>query len=183
MKIYTKKGDQGHTGLIGGKRVSKSDTRIEAYGAVDELNSYLGLIRDQDVLSTKKQEIISLQNDLFVIGSHLAMDPENKAFELPAFDVQSVTELEHAMDSMDKGLEPLKSFILPGGHEVVSYLHISRCICRRAERLVVALSVTEEVSSDILMFLNRLSDYLFVLSRWASKVLEAEEIPWLSRKS
>lgn len=183
MKIYTKKGDDGQTGLIGGKRVYKSDLRIEAYGAVDELNSYMGLLRDQETLISKKEHLISVQNDLFVIGSHLAKDPENTTAILPSFDSQSVTKLEDAMDAMDKDLPQLKSFVLPGGHQIVSYTHIARCICRRAERLVVALSVNEGVSSDILKFLNRLSDYLFVMSRWLSLELQIEEIPWVPRKT
>jgi len=183
MKIYTKKGDQGRTGLIGGKRVLKSDIRIDAYGSIDELNSYLGLLRDQDVLRIKKEELVSIQNDLFVIGSHLAMDPSNATIVLPEFDSKSVNLIENSMDDMDQMIPALKSFVLPGGNQVVSYLHIARCVCRRAERLIVALSVEEEVLSDILIFVNRLSDYLFVLSRWVSHKLEVEEIPWLPKKT
>lgn len=181
MKIYTKKGDTGTTGLIGGTRVEKYNIRIDAYGTVDELNSHLGLLRDRAIDQTHKDLLIEIQDRLFTIGSWLASDPSKGGMKLPEIKVSDVERLEKEMDAMDGELEPMKSFILPGGHETVSFCHIARCVCRRAERLVAALydaTKGEGIDPVILAYLNRLSDYLFVYSRLVSKKLGAEEIPW-----
>ena len=178
IKIYTKKGDNGSTGLIGGKRISKSDLKIEAYGTVDELNSYLGLLRDQEVNKTRKAELIEIQNELFVVGSHLAKEKEDINFKLPALDEEGAHKLERAIDRMNEQLPEMKFFVLPGGHQSVSHGHIARCVCRRAERTVVKLSAQEEIDNQIIAYLNRLSDFLFVLCRWMSQELSVEEIKW-----
>ena len=182
MKVYTKKGDQGQTGLIGGTRVSKSNQRIDAYGTVDELNSFMGLLRDTAINESFKDEIIEIQERLFTIGSWLASDPEKSKMELPEIKEEDITRLENSMDKMDEELEPMKFFVLPGGHQTVSYCHIARCVCRRAERLVVELDQNFSQNPLILMYLNRLSDYLFVYSRYLTKHLGAEEIPWKPRE-
>lgn len=181
MKVYTKTGDKGTTGLIGGTRVMKSDLRIEAYGTVDELNSHMGLIRDQPICNIFKDELIAIQNWLFVIGSHLANDPESSKMELPQVDGSAVVQLEQLMDKMDEKLPKMKFFVLPGGHESISFCHIARCVCRRAERATIRLSDDFEVNELIVKYLNRLSDYLFVLSRWMTMKLEVEEVPWVSK--
>lgn len=178
MKIYTKKGDKGKTGLIGGTRVSKHNIRIEAYGTVDELNSHLGILRDRAVSENFKEELIFVQDRLFTLGSLLAADPEKSTMELPPLKVEDITFLEKSIDRMESELEPMKFFVLPGGHETVSFCHVARCVCRRAERRVCELD--EHVSQDplILAYLNRLSDYLFVYGRFVSMKFGAEEIPW-----
>lgn len=178
MKIYTKKGDQGKTGLIGGTRISKHDVRIEAYGTVDELNSYLGLLRDKSFSEKSKEELIFIQDRLFTMGSWLASDPDKKVMELPQLHEADVTALEESIDRMESELEPMKSFVLPGGHETVSFCHITRTVCRRAERRVCELDEIAPQNPLIIMFLNRLSDFLFVYSRWATLKLQAHEIPW-----
>lgn len=178
MKIYTKTGDKGLTALFGGTRVSKANIRIEAYGTIDELNSYLGLLRDQEVNSKRTDFLITIQQNLFVIGSTLATEPGNKKVKIPGLKVESIQELENKMDEMDIELPPMRNFVLPGGHPSVSYCHITRCVCRRAERLVVLLNEKEPVEEKVVMYLNRLSDYLFVLARKISVELEAKEIPW-----
>ena len=182
MKVYTKKGDSGTTGLIGGTRVSKNHIRIESYGTVDELNSYIGLIRDQEINEETKVVLIEIQDRLFTLGSLLAADPEKTKMVLPQLFEEDVTFLEKQIDEMDETLEPMKSFVLPGGHTTVSYTHIARCICRRAERLTVELSEQFEVNPIIIQYLNRLSDYLFTLSRKLTKDLGAKEQPWIPRK-
>ena len=178
MKIYTKKGDKGETSLLGGKRVSKSNIRIESYGTVDELNSWLGLIRDQKIDSDTKKFLIHIQDRLFTIGSHLASDPNKKGIKIPDIKEENIIALEKEIDKMNESLPEMKSFVLPGGNEIVSYCHIARCVCRRAERCVVNLASEEKVEDIIIKYLNRLSDYLFVLSRKFSHDLNAEEIPW-----
>ena len=178
MKIYTKKGDKGETSLLGGKRVSKSNIRIESYGTIDELNSWLGLIRDQKIDSDTKKLLIHIQDRLFTIGSHLASDPNKKGIKIPDIKEENITALEKEMDKMNESLPEMKSFVLPGGNEIVSYCHIARCVCRRAERCAVNLASEEKVEDIIIKYLNRLSDYLFVLSRKLSHDLNAEEIPW-----
>ena len=178
MKIYTKKGDKGETGLLGGTRVKKSHIRIESYGTVDELNSWIGLIRDQKIDSHSKEILIHIQDRLFTIGSHLASDPSKKGMKIPEVREEDVTILENEMDKMNESLPEMKSFVLPGGHTTVSYCHIARCICRRAERCTVDLAQNDKVEDLIIKYLNRLSDYLFVLSRKLSHDLKAEEIPW-----
>ena len=178
MKIYTKKGDKGDTGLLGGTRVKKSNIRIESYGTVDELNSWIGLIRDQNIDKHSKEILIHIQDRLFTLGSHLASDPEKPKAKIPDIKEEDVTALEKEMDTMNETLPEMRSFVLPGGHTTVSYCHIARCICRRAERCAVGLASAEKVDEVIIKYLNRLSDYLFVLSRKLTQDLKAEEIPW-----
>ncbi len=181
MKIYTKKGDSGTTQLIGGTRIPKHALRIESYGTIDELNSNIGLIRDQEINSVYKSQLIEIQDRLFTIGSSLAADPKKSTMKLPEIDETDVTFLENLMDKMDEELPEMKFFVLPGGHTTVSYCHLARCVCRRAERMVTHLKETEEVDGLILKYLNRLSDYLFVLSRKLTQDLGAEEQPWKPR--
>ncbi|MBC8464647.1 MAG: cob(I)yrinic acid a,c-diamide adenosyltransferase [Bacteroidetes bacterium] len=178
MKIYTKKGDSGTTQLIGGSRVSKNHQRIEAYGTIDELNSYIGLIRDQAIDAESQQTLIEIQDRLFTIGALLATDPGNSKMKLPEVQEDDVIKLEREIDEMNENLPEMRSFILPGGHSTVSFCHIARCVCRRAERLTTPLSKDTLQLALILKYLNRLSDYLFVLSRYLSKELGANEIPW-----
>lgn len=183
MKIYTKTGDSGETSLIGGTRVSKDHLRIESYGTVDELNSWIGVIasgrREKNIL-----EVLSgIQNNLFTIGSHLAADPVKSRMVLPEITLQDIEVLEKNMDEMDTSLPALTNFVLPGGHPYNAYTHVARCVCRRAERLVVALHHESPVNELILKYLNRLSDYLFVLARYISWLEKVPEIPWITRKS
>jgi cob(I)alamin adenosyltransferase len=185
MKIYTKTGDKGTTSLIGGTKVLKSHARIEAYGTVDELNSYLGLCRDLVNDTSIKLLLQEIQDRLFTIGSALACDPEKETkLKIPDIKEADIQLLEDEMDKMDESLPPLQQFILPGGHPTVSNIHIARCICRRTERLVVHL-LTEDGEDEILIikYINRLSDYLFTLGRYVAKQLHAEEIPWNPRIS
>jgi len=181
MKIYTKKGDKGTTGLIGGTRVLKSSLRIESYGTVDELNSYIGLVRDQHIHDDLKIQLIEIQDRLFTIGSSLASDPEKSTMKIPDLNDEDVAALEKWMDEMNDTLPEMRSFILPGGHTTVSFCHIARCVCRRAERIIVDLSQHEFVAGLVLTYLNRLSDYLFMLSRKISQDLGAVEQPWKPR--
>jgi cob(I)alamin adenosyltransferase len=181
MKVYTKKGDDGSTGLIGGTRVTKDDVRIEAYGTVDELNSWIGLVRDQTALAEYKSELIAIQETLFTIGSHLAADPEKNQMQLPEINKSAITALENSIDIMEEKLEPMKNFILPGGNENVSQIHITRCVCRRAERRVISLSKKALIDPILIHYLNRLSDYLFVLSRRTNLTEKGEETPWKPR--
>jgi cob(I)alamin adenosyltransferase len=181
MKIYTKTGDTGTTALFGGKRVSKSDLRIETYGTVDELNAYIGLLRDQSVNSIRKEVLIEIQDRLFTIGSILATEPANTKVKLPALREEDVAFLEKQIDGMEEALPPMRSFVLPGGHQSVSFCHIARTVCRRAERHVIALHAAEPVDTMVIKYLNRLSDYLFVLSRKMAQELGAEETPWKPR--
>lgn len=182
MKVYTKKGDQGQTGLIGGTRVLKSNLQIDAYGTVDELNSYMGLLRDTTIDQAFNDEIIFIQDRLFTMGSWLATDPKKSKMELPELLDSDIELLEKSIDKMEESLEPMKFFVLPGGHQTVSYCHIARCVCRRAERLVVELNESYPQNPLILAFLNRLSDYLFVYSRYLTHHLGVEEIPWKPSK-
>lgn len=189
MKIYTKTGDKGQTALIGGRRVSKADLRIDSYGTVDELNAWIGLLRDQTVNAGRKDLLKEIQDRLFTVGAELATDPNadpaRKAprQKLPAIVATDVTLLEQAMDAMDAELPELRAFVLPGGHESVSYCHLARTVCRRAERLVIALNDTSAggVEALVMQYLNRLSDYLFVLSRKMAQELNAEEVTWKPR--
>lgn len=178
MKIYTKKGDTGTTSLIGGTRISKHDLRIDTYGTVDELNSWIGLLRDQPIDSRHTGFLLRIQDRLFTIGSLLADDGTSNQIRLPQLREEDVTALELEMDRMDENLSPMRNFILPGGHPVVSHCHIARCVCRRAERLAVSLGEHTTVTPLIVKYLNRLSDYLFVLSRSLSKETGATETPW-----
>ena len=181
MKIYTKKGDTGTTQLIGGTRVPKHALRIESYGTIDELNAHLGLIRDQEINSLYIHQILEIQDRLFTMGSLLAADPETNTMTLPELSESDVVFLENCMDEMDTNLPDMKSFVLPGGHSTVSYCHIARCVCRRAERITDNLNEVSVVDPVILKYLNRLSDYLFVLSRKLSQELNANESPWKPR--
>lgn len=182
MKIYTKKGDTGTTQLLGGTRVSKGNLKIESYGTIDELNSYIGLIRDQEISETYKNQLIEIQDRLFTIGAHLATDLEKSKMKLPTILALDIENLENWIDEMEKQLPEMKSFVLPGGHSTVSYCHISRCVCRRAERIIVLLNESEHVEPLIFQYINRLSDYLFVLSRKLSLDLNAKEQPWTPRQ-
>lgn len=184
MKIYTKTGDKGETSLLGGIRVAKDHIRVEVYGTIDELNSYVGLVRDQLKEEKTRKALLKIQNELFVIGTLLATPPEikQKRKSLKKYvDEISDTQiqfLELEIDAMNEKLPAMTHFILPGGHTTVSYCHITRNVCRRAERLCVTLSKNSEVSEQIIGYLNRLSDYLFVLARKLSKDLQIDEILW-----
>ena len=195
MKIYTKTGDKGMTGLIGGTKVSKSHLRIEAYGTVDELNSFIGLLTDHLNAAATSQArplfpdtspfLRGVQDRLFTIGSSLACDPEKEPrLKIPDLKEEDVQQLEKEIDRMDAALPPMKSFLLPGGHITVSTAHIARCVCRRAERGCVRLQDEQLfVEPLVLRYLNRLSDYLFVLARYAAHQLLVPEIPWKPRTS
>src|SRR6188768_1350683 len=178
MKIYTKTGDQGTTALFGGKRVSKAELRIDTYGTVDELNSWIGLVRDQEVNQKRKDFLNQIQNDLFVIGSILATEPGNEKVKIPSLQEEDIIVLEQEIDAMDAELPPMKFFVLPGGHVSISTCLIARTVCRRAERLVIALHESEPVNTIVIRYLNRLSDYLFVLCRKVALELGVEETPW-----
>lgn len=167
--------------MIGGTRVPKSHIRIEAYGTVDELNSWIGLLRDQNEIGKHKPTLLEIQDRLFTIGSLLASDPEKSKMQLPQLSETDIELLESEIDKMDARLPEMRSFVLPGGHTLVSYCHISRSTCRRAERKTINLSLTEKVDDLVIRYLNRLSDYLFVLSRDLTQTLGAEEIPWQPR--
>lgn len=181
FKIYTKTGDSGETSLFGGARLSKAHLRIEAYGTVDELNAHLGFVRDQCEEASVRSQLLQIQELLFVIGAQLASDPAKK-LHLPGLAEADVAHLEEWIDGMEKQLAPLQHFILPGGHPVVSATHIARCVCRRAERLVVALDQNQPVDARVLVFLNRLSDYLFVLARYLAYHKGVAEIPWRGKR-
>ncbi len=178
MKIYTKGGDKGMTSLLGGKRVSKSDIRLHAYGTVDELNSYLGLLSDQPVNQQRIELLREIQNKLFCIGSRLATHDPKDLDKLPELTEKDVALLERSIDEMERQLPALRSFLLPGGHASVSNGHIARCVCRRAERFVAELAQVATVETIILQYLNRLADLLFVLSRKMGQELDIGEIPW-----
>lgn len=181
MKIYTKTGDKGQTSLIGGTRVPKHHIRIEAYGTVDELNSYIGLVRDQEIDAAHKTTLIEIQDRLFTIGSSLASDPERSKMKIPDLKEEDIQLLESEIDRMNETLPEMRSFVLPGGHTTVSYCHVARCVCRRAERNTIHLSENEFVADLVIKYLNRLSDYLFMLSRKLTHELGATETPWKPR--
>jgi cob(I)alamin adenosyltransferase len=181
FKIYTKTGDTGTTGLFGGKRLPKNHLRIETYGTVDELNAHIGMVRDQVAESALRALLKAIQDRLFTIGSNLASDPD-KDMAVPDIQPKDIEALEAAMDEMDETLPELKNFILPGGHPAVSNAHIARCVCRRAERLVVALTQESRVEPVVLQYLNRLSDYLFILARFIGHSKGIEEVVWAPRK-
>lgn len=182
FKIYTKTGDKGQTSLIGGTRLPKHHIRIEAYGTVDELNSHIGLLRDVIDDENTGQLLISIQDRLFTIGSHLAADPVKNKMELPLLYEDDIVLLEKEIDKIDELVPEMKSFVLPGGHVHVSYCHIARCVCRRAERAVLRLAENETVNEIHFKYLNRLSDYLFMLSRWLTFHYKAKETPWKPKK-
>jgi cob(I)alamin adenosyltransferase len=181
FKIYTKTGDQGETGLFGGARVAKSHLRVEAYGTLDELNSFVGWLRDS-LTNAEEVDVVleQVQHRLFTIGSNLAADPD-KHPPVPDLELGDVTLLESSIDAMDAALPPLKNFILPGGHPTVSLCHVCRTVCRRAERLVVAVHHVTPLAPIILHYLNRLSDYFFVLGRHLGHQLGAQEVVWKPR--
>lgn len=181
MKIYTKTGDEGTTALFGGLRVSKSDLRIDTYGTVDELNSWVGVLRDQEVNKSRQTELIEIQDRLFTIGSILAVEPGNTKVKVPQLSADDVAFLEKKIDDMESRLEPMKVFVLPGGHPSVSFGHVTRTVCRRAERLVIALHGQDAVEPLVLKYLNRLSDYFFVLCRAMTAELKTPETPWKPR--
>lgn len=178
MKIYTKTGDSGQTSLIGGTRVPKHHLRIEGYGTVDELNSWIGLIRDQNIDQQSINTLMEIQDRLFTMGSHLASDPEKSRMKLPEIKSEDIENLEKEIDRMTAALPELKSFILPGGNTTVSYIHIARCVCRRCERLITQLKEEAPVNEKIVVYLNRLSDYLFTLSRFIGMNMKVKESPW-----
>jgi cob(I)alamin adenosyltransferase len=189
MKVYTKTGDTGTTALFGGTRVPKDHIRIESYGTVDELNSYIGLIRDQEMNQHYKKILIEIQDRLFTVGAILATPREKEIKKNGELRLQKlgiiesdIELLENEIDSMEEALPPMTHFVLPGGHTTVSYCHIARCVCRRAERLAVHLDHNEPIAESVIMYLNRLSDYLFVLARKLSHDLNAEEVKWIPRK-
>jgi len=183
FRIYTKTGDAGSTSLIGGTRVSKSDLRIEAYGTVDELNSFVGLCRDLIINENARATLQEIQDRLFTIGSALAVDPAKESkLKIPDLHETDVNLLESEIDTMNDILPPMKHFILPGGHVTVANIHITRCVCRRAERLCVRLiEVSHEDYALIIKYLNRLSDYLFVLARFIGHDLQVPEMAWKPR--
>ena len=189
MKIYTKTGDKGTSALFGGTRVPKHHIRLDAYGTIDELNSWIGLIRDQDIDILSKKTLTHLQDKLFTVGAILATDPEKATLKngkerlsIPKIEDLDITFLEDNMDSMEANLPQMTHFILPGGHTTVSYCHIARTICRRAERMISLLNENEPTDPNVLSYVNRLSDYLFVLARKLSFDLKAEEIKWIPKK-
>jgi cob(I)alamin adenosyltransferase len=178
MKIYTRTGDDGTTSLLGGKRVPKFHTRVEAYGTVDELISWIGLLKDHKENSSRGQILTYIQNQLMQCAAALATDPDLKKTDDYLPEAGCIAVLEKEIDDMDKVLKPLEGFILPGGNVLVSYCHIARCVCRRAERAVLRLNQTEKTPDIIYKFLNRLADYLFVLSRKLCLELDIEEVKW-----
>lgn len=189
MKIYTKTGDKGTTALFGGTRVPKHHIRIDSYGTVDELNSHIGLVRDQEIDTHSKDILVIIQNKLFTVGAILATDPEKamlksgkERLNIPKITEDDIKQLEEEMDKMNENLPEMTHFVLPGGHTTVSYCHIARCVCRRAERLATALYEIEPFQEATLKYLNRLSDYLFVLARKLSYDLQADEVKWIPEK-
>src|SRR5690606_23416862 len=190
MKIYTKTGDKGTTGLYGGTRVPKNHIRIECYGTIDELNSHIGLLGDQEIDPIHKKVLAEIQDRLFTAGAILATPPEKETLKsgqarlsIDRITDEDIALLESEIDRMDGALPQMTHFILPGGHQTVSCCHIARCVCRRGERLAVHLDQLEPVDSAILRYLNRLSDYLFVLARMLTSQLGADEVKWIPRKS
>ena len=186
-KLYTKTGDDGTTGLFSGKRVSKHHVRIKAYGTVDELNAWIGLIRNDEIAAETNSFLIKIQNELMVIASQLADDTsaktQNLSGKIVPITFENVTEIESEIDKINNELPELKNFIIPGGHVLISYTHLARCTCRRAERFITELKDEEEVSSVIIAYINRLSDYLFILARKLSKDFDVEEIKWIAKKN
>lgn len=181
MKIYTKTGDAGHTSLIGGTRVPKYHLRIESYGTVDELNSYIGLICCQEINGDDKLVLKEIQDRLFTIGASLAADPEKSNMKIPDLHTADIELLEKEIDNMENVLPKLKHFILPGGNNAVSFCHLARCVCRRAERIATQLSENSFVDEKVIIYLNRLSDYLFMLARQISYNHNLTESIWIPR--
>jgi cob(I)alamin adenosyltransferase len=181
MKIYTKTGDEGKTSLFGGERVEKNHIRLEAYGTIDELNSVLGvsLVFCKDELT--KNIIGEIQNSLFRVGSELATPPEVKSKAIVAISSDEIHNIEKVIDEIELKLKPLKNFILPGGSKSASFLHLARTVCRRAERKIIELDLEESINPDIIVYINRLSDLLFVLARFANHISSTPEIEWKQR--
>ncbi len=180
--VYTKTGDRGRTSLIGGTRVPKNDPRLEAYGTVDELNSFIGMIRSYSIDEESASQIVEIQNVLFEVGAYLATDTNVADLrDKLKYDDKYIANLEYAMDKMESELPPMKYFVLPGGNPAVSYCHISRTVCRRTERRILEVLDESEANSWVIRYVNRLSDYLFVLSRFLSKQLNVQEIPWVPK--
>jgi len=183
MKIYTKTGDKGTTALFTGTRVPKHHIRIESYGTIDELNAFLGLLRDQEMDSHSKKTITLIQEKLFTVGSILATEPKKDSrLKIPRINADDIALLEREMDTMNENLPQMTHFILPGGHPTVSYCHIARTVCRRAERMISYLNENEPLPETLLSYINRLSDYLFVLARKLSKDVKADEVKWIPEK-
>lgn len=178
MKIYTKTGDKGDTSLIGGQRVSKADIRIDAYGTIDELIAFVGLLRDQPIEKHEKNFLISIQDKLMVIAAILSYNGDINSSGLPQIEDKDIVALENEIDAIEINIPPLQAFILPGGHPVVSICHIARTVCRRAERIVIKMALDLYVPKKVIQYLNRLSDYLFVLARKLSIDFKIEEIEW-----
>ena len=186
-KLYTKTGDDGTTSLFSGKRVSKHHVRIKAYGTIDELNAWIGLIRNDKIADETNSFLIKIQYELMTIASQLADDTsaitQNLSGKIIPITFKNITEIESEIDKINSELPELKNFIIPGGHVLISYTHLARCTCRRAERFITKLKDKEEVSSVIIAYVNRLSDYLFILSRKFSKDFDVEEIKWIAKKN
>jgi cob(I)alamin adenosyltransferase len=189
MKIYTKTGDKGKTSLFGGERVPKHHIRIEAYGTVDELNSFIGLIKDQKIDEDTKKTLLKIQTELFTLGAMLATPPNKEKLKsgkdrlnIPKLNSNTIAFLENEIDVINKNLSPMTNFILPGGHPVVSYCHIARSVCRRAERICTLLNEESPINELIIIYLNRLSDYLFTLARKFSNDFKVEEIKWVPER-
>lgn len=181
MKIYTRTGDRGDTGLFGGGRVPKNDPRVEAYGDVDELNAHLGLARAIEMMPRIDEVIVPIQRDLFALGALLATPDHEKMHEQLAkarIDEDRIAQLEHAIDDGESELEPLRAFIIPGGTPKSAALHVARTVCRRAERRVISLAESTELPPLVVIYLNRLSDLLFVLARVANRRAGAGEVSW-----
>lgn len=178
MKIYTKTGDRGDTSLIGGRRVSKSDIQIEAYGTIDELIAFIGYLRDQIPGREEILFLVKIQDKLMVIAALLARDANNPGIDLPKLSDNDIIMLEKAIDRIENTIPPLTSFILPGGHPAVSLCHVVRTVCRRAERIVIAMALNLQIDELVIRYLNRLSDYFFVLARKLAKDLNVDEIEW-----
>jgi len=181
MKIYTKTGDRGETSLIGGTRIPKDHERIESYGTIDELTAYIGLLRDVATSKEQEQQLIEIQDRLMTCASIVATDCENCEVKLPELSPADIAYLERAIDVMEQDLPPLRAFVLPGGHTAVSFCHIARNVCRRAERVTIKVQEEFSQSQQVIQYLNRLSDYLFVLSRALTKQLKAKEVEWKPR--
>ena len=186
-KLYTKTGDDGTTSLFSGKRVSKHHVRIKAYGTVDELNAWIGLIRNDEIAAETNSFLIKIQYELMIIASQLADDTsaitQNLSGKIIPITFENITEIESEIDKINSELPELKNFIIPGGHVLISNTHLARCTCRRAERFITELKDKEEVSSVIIAYINRLSDYLFILSRKFSKDFHVEESKWIAKKN
>jgi cob(I)alamin adenosyltransferase len=178
MKVYTKKGDKGKTQLLGGSMVNKNHIKLECYGTIDELNAFIGNIYDQEVSAFQKEILLKIQNQLFNLGSVISFDGKKDKIKLPNVTTENIEMMENAIDKMEESLPMLKNFILPSGHPTASICHIARTVCRRAERNLVALGQQEEIDALHLQYLNRLSDYLFVLARTILKENNATEIEW-----